>query len=1244
MTAPLRALTAIPPSHQPAQAAPLRPQRQTVQETEAGPAVPRVATSLASLPARPLPPSSPRAQARRVGASATPARPQRLCTECVTEEDDKQSGQGTSVRPSLEVGSADDAFEREADTIAAQTLAAPAVPALSPTSTTADHAVATGLSAASPHALRIRRACASCGSEDESVRALRVEDSLGLPAGGSDVTAADEGVQRKCATCAAEEEKETARRRGTDTAVVAAPRLASSPGALTQGGRPLPETTRDFFETRMGHDLSGVRVHDGEQSERLNHGIDAHAFTYGSHVWLGRGEKADTGFTMAHELAHVLQQTQPGPARARRNGGAEATPAGARVQRLSGRSLKAFWMPSTHTGGGTGSRKINEATHDLAMEALAGASSNIILDAPVPGATGGQKNQCNTSGFADFFQSDQGSTVGVIKECGVQTPDPAKSQVFLPKGSTVPPRAPSKTQIYHDVPPIKDFPAPLQRRVPKWVTVKPRQPMLGGRPYDHGANRGPTIDAAGELQDFAKAPKNIKIGDMKPGHNITEREAGVTQINNYIDTISNIALLVDGYQRGRGETETWGLGGSRSTMKLTSLGKIPADWDPNATTSSTLTRETNIKLYRSGSPVPVKPPGGAGATPQINGRWVIAQDLKNTGIFTYFLVPDKADLDAALKDPGVDANFSKVSTSLRDNVFKDLLTTPGAPAPKPRRRGGVRRLATSRTPWRVRRNGPKGAAKPKPKDPFDYAKWHQKRYGKSKDDLTSFRGVFNKEFKKDKISFGKASATPEQIVEFQSDIVQSLMAMNDHFGVKQTIPNFDRAKTQTTTYRQFEFWASKPAAIMGRLRQIFGRAFIKVWSLAERAKRWVNEKIKKFKFKGTKAARGLKGVAMKVGAQILKRVGEIMLGKTAQALVTCVEAGFKRTMEELVQGPFEQLEEKFQEIETFVHQAEQKLIGQLETMFEDIIGPIRKDLEKLAGDLKFIGEIVGVIKNSIDLVRLGICVAGGIESFGISCAVAAMDKVLSLMDISPTDKIAGAIMQSCEAQEILAEFVAASTFMQSIPNRIAKEIMGRVRKTLPPSLQGFICKDEDFKITDFDPKEMECKPGKGDGGGDGSVGTGGKAGDEGDKGGGGKAGGNQTGGTGTTGGSGSSGNSGGGLPVTTPKPIPANLKFPKKQVIPVILTEGMPTEDTLVPGKIVKVTMVMLKKTKGGYEPAVVVREVELKFYSVAEEPTENGFIIYEIDVVKDFYVEEIGQVVYATNDTKKRPRVSGLP
>src|SRR6185369_7322901 len=89
--------------------------------------------------------------------------------------------------------------------------------------------------------------------------------------------------------------------------------IAASDTQLTSGGAPLPEATRGFFEQRMGRDLGDVRIHQGGGSQALNQEIAARAFTYRNHIWLGASERADTGFTMAHELAHVMQQTAPGP-------------------------------------------------------------------------------------------------------------------------------------------------------------------------------------------------------------------------------------------------------------------------------------------------------------------------------------------------------------------------------------------------------------------------------------------------------------------------------------------------------------------------------------------------------------------------------------------------------------------------------------------------------------------------------------------------------------------------------------------------------------------------------------------------------------------------------------------------------------------------------------------------------------------------------------------------------------------
>jgi hypothetical protein len=81
--------------------------------------------------------------------------------------------------------------------------------------------------------------------------------------------------------------------------------------ALTSGGEPLPSPVRGFYEDRFGHDFEGVRVHVGGEAARRTEAIDALAFTYGHHVWLGRDQAVAPSFVLAHELAHVVQQTRP---------------------------------------------------------------------------------------------------------------------------------------------------------------------------------------------------------------------------------------------------------------------------------------------------------------------------------------------------------------------------------------------------------------------------------------------------------------------------------------------------------------------------------------------------------------------------------------------------------------------------------------------------------------------------------------------------------------------------------------------------------------------------------------------------------------------------------------------------------------------------------------------------------------------------------------------------------------------
>jgi len=86
----------------------------------------------------------------------------------------------------------------------------------------------------------------------------------------------------------------------TTTAVA----LPGAPG----GGAPLPSPVRSAAERSFGVDFSTVRVHTDAQAGNATEQLSARAFTYGNHVFLGRGEQSTDVRLLSHELAHVVQQ------------------------------------------------------------------------------------------------------------------------------------------------------------------------------------------------------------------------------------------------------------------------------------------------------------------------------------------------------------------------------------------------------------------------------------------------------------------------------------------------------------------------------------------------------------------------------------------------------------------------------------------------------------------------------------------------------------------------------------------------------------------------------------------------------------------------------------------------------------------------------------------------------------------------------------------------------------------------
>lgn len=78
------------------------------------------------------------------------------------------------------------------------------------------------------------------------------------------------------------------------------------------GGGSLDSGVADRVGSKLGDDLSDVRVHTDDTADKLANSVSARAFTTGSDVYFAKGEynpgSGSGDQLLAHELSHVVQQ------------------------------------------------------------------------------------------------------------------------------------------------------------------------------------------------------------------------------------------------------------------------------------------------------------------------------------------------------------------------------------------------------------------------------------------------------------------------------------------------------------------------------------------------------------------------------------------------------------------------------------------------------------------------------------------------------------------------------------------------------------------------------------------------------------------------------------------------------------------------------------------------------------------------------------------------------------------------
>lgn len=950
----------------------------------------RAIAAKAHMPAQAAPPAvqaiAPRALAAMApvaSLTAVPSGPavQRKCAACKEEQ--------SAVQPRLEVGPVGDRYEQEADSIAAQVMA---MRDSEP-------------SAASDAAPAVQRACAACSaSSDDEPRARRM--------GGEDRASEEDEL------------KVRARREGGPETI------AASDSELTSGGAALPTSTRSFFETRMGRDLGDVRVHQGGPSAAMNASISARAFTYKNHVWLGAGETAGPSFTMAHELAHVMQQTAPGPVGPQR------------VMRVScdPHSEDLFFAPVAGNVP-TGAPGTRASAEQMFIKQLT-KGTGVMGEVPIPNATKktGGCNALGKTGRADLVQTNNGRLPGFVMHevTGPQNPRPW----YALKPDSVGCTGGEDKRLE---PKAINFPE---------ISYFDGSAKKGSR-KDHTSPTWTTNDGyqSNFYQSVANAPTEMSIGEVKFGGTPHARSVAKDQIANYMEGAQFTARSYDAMRNQinndnnsltegkKPKLDPWSL----KTDQLTSIPKGPSSWtgiaaDQQVQVAKWVEKPSVLPGEDKYDPVPCS------VNKQFKGKLFGGHDATNPWVWLYAWYPN----DAPPNNVNGSAEYTEYLKTASRLIELGLATPGDGTKPKVRRlplpeRASPTLSLTSTPPGIVRRKARPGKAIPKD-DPFrtDYVQWKEDRKA-----LSTRFGAYEKTD-----AFGKDTAS--QLFN---------QALKNTKGITGSAPNGVEPDTSPAmkqaekSLRDLQMITGPAGAIFGELRYRLGDVFIKIMLAYEK----IRDKVQEFFKKRDDSSSGgdLKVRALKVFVKILGAVGAYFLPRITDALIDCIKNGFTATIERWIdEGPLGDLEKTLQGYLTQAEQLASDVFGDLEAMAKELLEPVTKTYDEVKGIVQGVADVVGIAKAAFDVARAAACLVGGLETAGISCIISLADKLLGLVGLSPSEHLLAWLLESCPAQEFFAEKIVAFRQIQQIPQKIAATIIREVKNKLPPWLQQFFCDPE----------------------------------------------------------------------------------------------------------------------------------------------------------------------------------------
>lgn len=796
---------------------------------------------------------------------------------------------------------------------------------------------------------------------------------------------------------------------------------------LLQGGSPLAAGLRRFFESRFGRDLSEVRVHTGPRSEAVSDALNAHAFTYGSHVWLGRGHRPAVDFLMAHELAHVIQQRQPKalPGAGRDSASSAPEPL---VRRLE--LGHPFWVPLGAKGMKTGSD-----IHGELLPLAQASNKNLDVEAPAPNAVL-NAHGLGLQGRIDLYQGKNGG--GFHAQVGLffDGPKGAKNADVLTAAPT-----------------------------------KHRHASAAGIAAGHF---NPFVTATGGIDGIAKGPNEVQIGELKPAAKPL-LDKGSEQIKHYQEGMKDAARLTNDWAKSRKTlvTDRWKLNSPGvmpdSAVKFQRNGKElkfnPASPREDETLVLATVRESSSVGAKYVFKVRFNP--AAHGLPPIKGGLYAQKFGSGNGLWMYFARPK--DLAGALKL----ARSALIKGEMTEaNRVQDQVINPLFEAPKKKAGPKIAKLPLSRqefgaAPVALRAASPairRAPKAPEMTDDFKHGKWktdqktlRDELFGpaakagtkKKVASLELLERAYEAEEALDKVPGTGKSKLPDK----RADVVKIVTG---------------KGTAQETKTRQLadlaswlRGWTGKPAEVLGLFRNTFGDSFVfvanKLADLRDKLRKKFHETFDKHP---SKATSGKGKIIAKALLKALLQVAKVLIPRALHLYLDAVVTGSKKKLAKLFDiDPMKLLEDSF-------GKAFKDWVDKLIQFKKDAEEHVKNTVAKYTKDLAWFQAVIDKSKYIGPILEAaGVAIQCG-KKPGWNCLLLLSSKYRQCgMEMA---------LNLCPVQKQVASAVAAVGPLANLPATLAQSALDVSKEAAPDGLKEIF--DEKVGASgNFDSNDIDCE-------------------------------------------------------------------------------------------------------------------------------------------------------------------------